>query len=150
MERRMKRRRRRRRKTRRRRGRNKTRDHKPSPQREEFRRKTSEFKSYSDRTNLEVEEIADDLYLACDTPLKRRLLASSKVNKESWKKTDPKVIIAEMERICLPKLNVKVERQQFKCLDPEEDLRTTQQLVDYYQKRRSQSSSTFHCLLIQR
>ena len=77
--------------------------------REEFRRKTSEFKSYSDRTNLEVEEIADDLYLACDTPLKRRLLASSKVNKESWKKTDPKVIIAEMERICLPKLNVIVE-----------------------------------------
>ena len=31
--------------------------------REEFKRKMAEFQSYADRTNLEAEEIADDLYL---------------------------------------------------------------------------------------
>ena len=77
--------------------------------REEFRWKTAEFTSYSDRTELGPEEKADDLYVACGTPLKRKLLASSKVNKLSWKKTDPKVIVAEMERICLPQLNVVME-----------------------------------------
>ena len=53
--------------------------------REEFRRKQAEFKSYSERTSLEGEEIADDLYLACETPLKERLLASSKINSKSFK-----------------------------------------------------------------
>ena len=43
---------------------------------------------------MEGDEIADNLYLACETPLKRRLLASSKINKESFKKTDSEVIIS--------------------------------------------------------
>ena len=89
--------------------------------REEFRRKQAEFKSYSERTSLEGEKIADDLYLACEMPLKRRLLASSKINNESFKKTDPEVIISEMERICLPKLNVIVDRQQFKRLEQDKN-----------------------------
>ena len=50
--------------------------------REEFRRKQNEFTSYSERTKLVGEEIAD-LYAAMSTPLKRKLLASSKVNKMS-------------------------------------------------------------------
>ena len=33
--------------------------------REEFRRKYSEFQSYSDRTKLQGEEVTDDLYQAC-------------------------------------------------------------------------------------
>ena len=89
--------------------------------REEFRRKTNEFHSYSARTNLETQEIADNLYIACNTPLKRRLIASSRINKQTWNKTDPKNIMEEMERICLPKLNVIVKRQQFKSLEQEED-----------------------------
>ena len=38
--------------------------------REEFKRKQKEFSTYSIRTKLEQEEVADDLYTACDTPLK--------------------------------------------------------------------------------
>ena len=59
--------------------------------REEFLRKQNEFISYSERTELVGEEITDDLYVAMSTSLKRKLLASSKVNKTSWKKTNPKV-----------------------------------------------------------
>ena len=41
--------------------------------REEFRRKHAEFKSYSVRALLEGEDVSDDIYLACETPLKRKL-----------------------------------------------------------------------------
>ena len=81
--------------------------------REEFKRKKNEFHTYATRTELKTEEIAEDLYSAMSTPLKRRLLASSKM-KSVWKKTDPKVILEEMERVCLPPLNLVVEPQQFK------------------------------------
>ena len=59
----------------------------------------NEFQSYSERTELIGEEVADDLYIALSTPLKRKLLASSKVNKSSWKKTNPETIMEEMERV---------------------------------------------------
>ena len=45
-----------------------------------------------------MEEIAEDLYVAMLTPLKRKLLASSKI-KFTWKKTDPKIIMEEMESL---------------------------------------------------
>ena len=92
-----------------------------SETREEFRRKINEFQSYSERTKLIGEEIADDLYIAMSTPLKKKLLASSKVNKTSWKKTNPKVIMEETERVCLPQLNLVVECQQLHQLKQEED-----------------------------
>ena len=82
--------------------------------REEFNRKHYEFPSYSDRTILQGEEVADDLYLSCETPLKRKLRASHLVDKDSVKKTSLKVLFTMMERICLPKVNVIVERKQFK------------------------------------
>ena len=88
--------------------------------REEFRRKAQEFQTYATRTNLKTEEQAEDLYAALSTPLKRRLLASSRINKV-WKKTDPKVIIEEMEKVCLPPLNLVVERQEFRLLKQEEN-----------------------------
>ena len=75
---------------------------------EEFRRKTDEFHTYATRTELKTEEMAEDLYSALSTPLKRRMLASSKI-KSQWKKTDPKVIFEEMEKVCLPPLNLLVE-----------------------------------------
>ena len=80
--------------------------------REEFRRKTKEFHTYATRTELKTEEMAEDLYSALSTPLKRRMLASSKI-KSQWRKTDPKVILEEMEKVCLPPLNLVVEQQQF-------------------------------------
>ena len=49
--------------------------------REEFRRKAQEFQTFATRTNLKTEEEAEDLYVALTTPLKRRLLASSRINK---------------------------------------------------------------------
>ena len=88
--------------------------------REEFRRKQSEFLAYSKSDLLEGDEISDNLYLACDTPLKRRLLASSKI-KGAIEKTETEVILSEMERICLPKLTMVVERQHFCRLEQEED-----------------------------
>ena len=69
--------------------------------REEFRRKTQEFHTYATRTDLKTEEMAEDLYSALSTPLKRRMLASSKIKSE-WKKTDPKVILEEMEGLSSP------------------------------------------------
>ena len=64
------------------------------------------------RTALESEEQAEDLYEAMSTTLRRRILASPAVDKV-WRKTDPKVIITEMEKICLPPINLVVERQEF-------------------------------------
>ena len=64
--------------------------------------------------------MAEDLYSALSTPLKRRMLASSKIKSE-WKKTDPKVILEEMEKVCLPPLNSVVERQQFRKMKQEEN-----------------------------
>ena len=89
--------------------------------REEFNRKHLEFQSYSERTALQGEEVADDLYLSCETPLKRKLRASHLVDKDSVKKTSLKVLFAKMERICLPKVNVIVERKQLKHLKQEEE-----------------------------
>ena len=80
--------------------------------RDEFRRKTKEFHTYATRTELKTEEMAEDLYSALSTPLKRRMLASSKI-KSQWRETDPKVILEEMEKVCLPPLNLVVEQQQF-------------------------------------
>ena len=37
------------------------------------------------------------------------------------KKTDPKVLLAKMERMCLPKLKIIVEREQFKRLEQDEE-----------------------------
>ena len=78
--------------------------------REEFRSKTNEFHTYATRTNLNTEEIAEDLYSALSTPLQRRMLASSKI-KSAWKKTHSKLILEEMEKVCLPPLNLVVEHQ---------------------------------------
>ena len=60
------------------------------------------------------------LYAALTTPLKRSLLASSRINKV-WKKTDPEVIIEELVKVCLPPLNLVVERQEFRRLNQEEN-----------------------------
>ena len=79
--------------------------------REEFRRKYSEFETYSDRSHLKANEITEDLYHACETPLKRKLRSSNLIDRNQLKKTDPKVLLAEMERMCLPKLNIIVERE---------------------------------------
>ena len=70
--------------------------------REEFTRKSNEFFTYASRSSLEPEEQAEDLYSAMSTPLRRRILASPQIDKV-WRKTDPKVIIVEMEKICLPR-----------------------------------------------
>ena len=79
--------------------------------REEFKRKHSEFETYSDRAHLKANEITEDLYHACETPLKRKLRSSNLIDRNQLKKTDPKVLLAEMERMCLPKLNIIVERE---------------------------------------
>ena len=81
--------------------------------REEFKRKSNEFFTYASRTQLEPEEQAEDLYSALSTSLKRRILASPRINKV-WRKTDPKIIMEEMEKICLPPINLVVERQEFR------------------------------------
>ena len=75
--------------------------------REEFTRKSNEFFTYASRTSLEPEEQAEDLYSALSTSLRRRILASPRINKV-WRKTDPMVIMEEMEKICLPPINLVV------------------------------------------
>merc|ERR1712082_199629 len=89
--------------------------------REEFLRKNAEFKTYSYRAHLKPDEISEDLFHACETPLKRKLRSSNLIDRKELKKTDPKVLLAEMERICTPKLNRIVEREQFKRLEQDEE-----------------------------
>ena len=52
--------------------------------------------------------------------MKQKLLASAKVTKDI-KSTIPKVMKAEIERLCKPKTNVFVERQQFHRLEQHDD-----------------------------
>ena len=96
-----------------------------------FRQKKGEFESYRERTNIKGEEIANDLYRSCETPLKRKLITSSKI-KEDIKSTDPKVMMDEIKRLCLPRVNIIVEREQFHKLEQGEDkkLRTTREDFD--------------------
>ena len=51
----------------------------------EFRRKEEEFQAYVNRTDIKNQEIADDLYRICDTPLKKKLIASQKIEKKITK-----------------------------------------------------------------
>ena len=57
---------------------------------------------------IEGEEEADNLYMACNTPFRRKLVASNKV-KKIVSKTNSETLMNEPEGICLPKLNVIVE-----------------------------------------
>ena len=79
-----------------------------SETRDKFRRKQPEFDTYKARAKIDREEEADDLYLACDTPLRRKLVASNKVNRV-MRRTKPEILMNELERICLPKLSLVVE-----------------------------------------
>ena len=87
---------------------------------DEFRRKMGKFESYKVRCNIKGEEVADGLYRFCETPLKRKLITSSKVAKDI-KSTDPEVMKKEIERLCMPKVNFYVEREQFHKLEQGED-----------------------------
>ena len=60
--------------------------------REEFKRKRGEFQIYQERTDIKVEDIADDLFWYFETSLKRKLITSSKIN-DNIKTTDPKVMM---------------------------------------------------------
>ena len=87
---------------------------------DEFRRKRMEFTTYADRAGISGKEEEDDLYRTCETPLKRKLLASNKI-RDVPKDTDPAVMMEEIERLSCPKVNVIVERQQFRLMTQEGD-----------------------------
>ena len=53
-------------------------------------------------------------------PLKRKLITSNLV-KDEVRKMDPKILMSEIERLCLPRVNVIVERDQFHQLEQGED-----------------------------
>ena len=71
---------------------------------DEFQKKMGEFESYKVRCNIEGEEEADNLYRFCETPLKKKLIISSKVA-EDIKSTDPEIMKMEIKRLCRPKVN---------------------------------------------
>ena len=91
-----------------------------SETREEFRRKEEEFKAYVERPGISGEDVTDDLYRTCETPLKQKLIASNKINRKI-KTTKSQVLMAEIKRLCLPKENVILKREQFKNLRQEEN-----------------------------
>ena len=64
--------------------------------------------------------MADNLYRSCETLLKQKLLTSNLIDK-NVKKTDPEVMIGEIERLCLPRVNIIVKRDQFRQLDQGKD-----------------------------
>ena len=88
--------------------------------REDFVRKSTEFHMYKERAEITKEEAAADLYQSCETPLKKKLMASSKI-KENPGDTDFGVILEEIERIATAKLNITVERHEFRSLEQEEN-----------------------------
>merc|ERR1712082_168420 len=92
-----------------------------SETRDDYERKRQDFKTYSNRAKLSPEEMSEDLYYVCETPLKKRLRASGIVNKEDVGKTEFKSLCDEMERICAPRTNKHIEREEFKHLVQGED-----------------------------
>ena len=91
-----------------------------SETREEFRRKKEEFQSYVDRTEFVGEEVSDNLYRTCKTPLKKKLLAYNILQAVS-KQTKPEIIIQEIKSLCTPKVNTIVERRHLWRLKQSED-----------------------------
>ena len=49
--------------------------------------------------------MADNLYRSCKTLLKQKLLTSNLIDK-NVKKTDPEVMIGEIKRLCIPRVNI--------------------------------------------
>merc|ERR1712082_65569 len=89
--------------------------------RDEFGGNNQEFETYSSRAKLQTGEKAEDLYSACETKLKRKLRNSGVINRADLRKTVPKALLKEMERVCTPKANRLVEIELFKRLEQGED-----------------------------
>ena len=87
---------------------------------DEFQRKKAEFSSYVERTGITGIEVSDDLYRSCETSLKRKLIASSKV-KDPPKDTDRDILMNEIKRLSTPKVNKVIEHLQLKNIKQEED-----------------------------
>ena len=98
-----------------------------------------------DRTGITGKDMVDDLYRTCETPLKKKLIASNKIN-EAQKMTMPEIMIQEMERLCLPQINIILVRQTFCCIEQEED----EQINNFETKVRSNAMdcgfSTCQCI----
>ena len=81
----------------------------------------------------------------CETPLKAKLIVSNKIN-EVQKMTMPKIMIQEMDTLCLPKINIIVVWQHFCCIEQEED----EQINNFETKVRSNAMdcgfSTCQCI----
>merc|ERR1712082_411856 len=103
--------------------------------RDEFGGNNQEFETYSSRAKLQTGEKAEDLYSACETPLKRKLRNSGVINRTDLKKTDPEALIKEMGRICTPKSNRLVEIELFKRLEQGED----ESITNFESRVRSQA-----------
>ena len=89
--------------------------------RDDYDRKKQDFGTYSNRAKLTPEEKSEDLYYACETPLRKRLRASGVLNTDDVGKTEFKALYAEIERICAPRLNRHIEREEFKRLTQGEE-----------------------------
>merc|ERR1712239_34210 len=83
--------------------------------REDYERKRQDFEIYSKWAKLTSTEKSEDLYLACDTPLRKKVRASG-ILKEELGETEFAALSAEMERLCAPRGNRHVERDEFKNL----------------------------------
>ena len=89
-----------------------------SEKRDELKRKQAEFKAYTNRTKISGEDETDNLYLTCESPLRKKLVASSKIQ-PIIRLTKPDILMSEIERI--PKHSLVIENQQFRTLKQEED-----------------------------
>ena len=65
---------------------------------DKFRRKLVEFQAYKVRAEIEGEEITDNLFRACKTPLRRKLVDSSRVEKVV-SKISHETLMDELQRI---------------------------------------------------
>ena len=65
---------------------------------DKFRKKLAEFQAYKVRAEIEGEEVTHNLFRACKTPLRRKLVDSSRVEKVV-SKMSPETLMDELQRI---------------------------------------------------
>ena len=104
---------------------------------EEMDRKEDEFAIYKEQTGLSDKDAALDLYRSCETPLKQKLRTSAKFQGASVK-----TLMEEIRRLATPRLNVTIERQEFRMMKQE----NTEKALDFESRLRQKAKNcNFRC-----
>ena len=102
---------------------------------EEMERKSEEFKMYMERSGASGKEASSDLYLCCETPLRQKLRTSSKI--PSVQTASVETLMKEIHRLTTPRINIAIERQEFRSMKQEE----SEKALDYESRLRQKAKN---------